>query len=371
MVKIIHTADCHLGSGRTGLSNGKAELKSTFFHILDLCRTEQTDFLLIAGDLFDTPFTHRETADEIAAGFSRLDNTQVIISPGNHDCACMDSLYDTYRFPSNVKLFTSGLDYIDFPEKNTRIFGAGFTSLHEAHSLLPDFSADSPDTINIGVFHGELTNSPQNCLYNPVSEKQIAESGLDYLALGHIHKRSEISRLGNTFYSYCGCPDGRGFDETGSKGIYMGTVGKGECNLRYVELSSRKYIEDSVDISGCGSSHHAALAIVDLLKEKYKDVFSENLYRISMQGTVDPEIILNIPQIRAEVNGFAAFCEISDNTQPEPSALNRLASENTLKGAFIRKMLDIISSSPDNEVLNEALRLGLCAFEREVRSDDN
>lgn len=372
-VKIIHTADCHLGSGRASVKNGKKELKDTFFRILNICRCEQVDFLLIAGDLFDNPFIDRETAGEIADGFSRLDGTYVIIVSGNHDCACADSVYDTFPFPENVKLFTSRLEYCDFPDKNTRIYGAGFGTAHEQSSMLSGFSAPKADTINIGIMHGEVTNSTESCLYNPISDAQIAASGFDYLALGHIHKRSEISKLGSTFYAYCGCPDGRGFDETGSKGIYIGTVGKGECNLEYCELSSRLYITDSVDISGCTSSHQAAVRITEYIKEVCKDIFSENLYKITMTGSINPDVMLNIPQIQAELENYVFFCEVSDRTTPEIAALNQLASEQTLRGVFTRKMLDRITSSPidEQQSLQLALRLGLHAFEREVKLLDN
>ncbi len=372
-VKILHTADCHLGSGRASVKNGKKELKDTFFRILNICRHEQIDFLLIAGDLFDSPFIDRETAGEIADGFSHLDGTYVIIVSGNHDCACADSVYDTFPFPENVKLFTSHLEYCDFPDKNTRIYGAGFGTAHEQASMLSGFSAPKADTINIGIMHGEVTNSSQSCLYNPISDAQIAASGFDYLALGHIHKRSEIAKLGNTFYAYCGCPDGRGFDETGSKGIYVGTVGKGECNLEYRELSSRLYIADSVDISGCTSSHQAALLITDYIKANYNDIFADNLYRISMTGNIGPDAILNTSQIQSEIENNVFFCEISDRTVPELSALKQLATEQTLRGIFTRRMLDRIASSSHDEQQNLqlALRLGLHAFEREVKLLDN
>lgn len=372
-VKILHTADCHLGSGRVSVNSGKKELKDTFFRILDICRCEQVDFLLIAGDLFDSPFIDRETAGEIADSFSRLDDTYVIIVSGNHDCACADSVYDTFPFPENVKLFTSAIKYCDFPDKNTRIYGAGFGAVHEQTSLLSGFTAPKTDTINIGVMHGEVTNSIKSCLYNPISDAQIAASGLDYLALGHIHKRSEIARLDSTFYAYCGCPDGRGFDETGSKGIYIGTVGKGECNLEYRELSSRLYITDNVDISGCTSSHQAAVRITEYIKEICKDIFSDNLYKITMTGSINPDVMLNISQIQSELENYVFFCEISDRTVPELSALKQLATEQTLRGIFTRRMLDRIASSSHDEQQNLqlALRLGLHAFEREVRLLDN
>jgi len=69
-IKILHAADFHIGSSKSGLKesaySGSEEIKNTFFKVLNLCRTESVDFLLIAGDLFDTPFVDSDTFAEIS-----------------------------------------------------------------------------------------------------------------------------------------------------------------------------------------------------------------------------------------------------------------------------------------------------------------
>ena len=371
-VKIIHTGDCHLGSSRKHINSGKRELIDTFLRILSLCRKDTVDFLLIAGDLFDSPFVDRETVSEVAAALAGIPDTQVIIASGNHDCACADSVYDTFAFSENVHLFTSATDYIDFPDKNTRIYGAGFTSTHCSESFFRDFSVNSPDTINIGVFHGEVTTS-SGCLYNPISESQIAASRLDYLALGHIHMRSEILKSGNTFYAYCGCPDSRGFDETGVQGIYMGTVGKNRCELDFVNLSSRLYITDTVDISGASSSHSIAEMILSYLQEIYGINYSDNLYKLTLKGSISPDVIMNSSHISKLVSEYVQFCYILDSTETEILDLDELAKEPTLRGVFVQKMLKRLDNAAPNErtAIHEALKIGLRAFNREVKLLDN
>ena len=64
-VKILHTADLHLGAARTGVKGGKAEIENTFLRIIRLCNAESVDFLLIAGDLFDAPFVSLDDASKI------------------------------------------------------------------------------------------------------------------------------------------------------------------------------------------------------------------------------------------------------------------------------------------------------------------
>ena len=117
MVKIIHTGDLHIGSKRTQVPGGKAEIENTFFNILDLCKTESVDFLLIAGDLFDSPYLPPSDAEKIISAMAQLPNTIIAISPGNHDFVCPGSVYLKHNFPENVVVFTSFMEFVDFPEK--------------------------------------------------------------------------------------------------------------------------------------------------------------------------------------------------------------------------------------------------------------
>ena len=70
--------------------------------------------------------------------------------------------------------------------------------------------------INILAAHADLTN--RKSVYCPMKEWDFAVSGFDYVALGHIHAGGEIEKIGETYYAYSGCPEGRSFDECGVKG---------------------------------------------------------------------------------------------------------------------------------------------------------
>ena len=53
MLKILHTSDWHLGRSLYG-QNRQAEFNAFLNWLMDLLQQEQTDVLLIAGDVFDT-----------------------------------------------------------------------------------------------------------------------------------------------------------------------------------------------------------------------------------------------------------------------------------------------------------------------------
>lgn len=86
--------------------------------------------------------------------------------------------------------------------------------------------------------------------YRPIPLQQIAQSGLDYLALGHVHACSGVQLAGKTAYAYPGCPEGRGFDELGDKGFLAGEVDKGSVKLRFVPFAKRRYEIVTVDVTG-------------------------------------------------------------------------------------------------------------------------
>jgi len=372
-VKIIHTGDFHIGASRTAVHNGKAEIKNTFFKMLNICKSEDVDFLLISGDLFDTPFVDSDTVSEVIRAMSQIPETVIAIAPGNHDCSCPGSVYLNNSFPENVVIFSHAFEFYDFPHKNVRLHGAAFCDRFENQSLLPESISLHPEMINLCVLHGDLVSNISESNYNPITKTQISNSGFDYMALGHIHKRSELQKLGNTYYSYCGCPDGKGFDESGSLGIYMGTVGKGKCDLTYTELSSRKYVFVESDISDCKNSLEISDKIHTQIKTDFHDDFQNNLYRITLTGNVSTDFSPNVPQISESLKSCLYYVQISDKTEPDISDVSSIAAENSLRGIFTSKVLELMNTaSPDEaEKYRLALQLGIKAFEREVTLNDN
>ena len=69
------------------------------------------------------------------------------------------------------------------------------------------------------------------------------------MALGHIHKRTEPLRFGNTVCAWPGCPEGRGFDELGEKGFYQGIVTDGDVRRAMERLRGEFFNIRASDIA--------------------------------------------------------------------------------------------------------------------------
>ncbi len=86
-MKFIHIADVHLGvhpdAGTAYTEKRPKEIWDTFERIIGICQKEQTDLLLIAGDLFHRQPLLRELK-EAEPSFSALTHTKVVLIAGNH-----------------------------------------------------------------------------------------------------------------------------------------------------------------------------------------------------------------------------------------------------------------------------------------------
>lgn len=109
---------------RTGHRNCGRQLQS----VLEVCEEEQTDLLLIAGDIFHGQPLRRELK-ELNYYFAELTHTKVVLIAGNHDYIRKDSYYRTFQWNENViPLFGRELEYVEFPELRTAVYGLSYYS---------------------------------------------------------------------------------------------------------------------------------------------------------------------------------------------------------------------------------------------------
>ena len=243
MVKLLHAADLHLDSAFSALPPEKAvqrraEQRLVLERLTAL--SEGCAAVLLAGDLFDSARVYRDTLEALRAALAAC-RCPVFIAPGNHDALLPGSPYLENGWPENVHIFrTAEPERISLPELD--IYGAGFLRA-EMPAMLDGFRAADPSRLNILVLHGDAENPASP--YDPVSSAALAASGLDYAALGHIHRRGE-RRDGGTLCAWPGCLMGRGFDECGEKGALLVSAEKGACRTEFVPCGARRYERLSV-----------------------------------------------------------------------------------------------------------------------------
>lgn len=273
-MKILHTADWHLDAPAQGYGERlRQKLGQIPEKILEIVQAEHCDLVLIAGDLFDGAYTHH-TYRAVYAALKAME-VPVFITPGNHDFCSPDSPWNKELWPENVHIFRSQqIESVAIPALNCRVYGAGFENI-DCPALLQDFRADCEETYAIGVFHADPTqiNSP----YNPLTKLQVQGSNLDYLALGHIHKADSFT-AGKTLCAWPGCPQGRGYDETGEKGVYLVTL-EDSPTITFCPLDTVQFYDLQAEPANLG----------DVLPP----VGNDNFYRVTLVGSCDtPDLAL-------------------------------------------------------------------------------
>jgi len=381
-LRVLHAADFHLGSPFAALSASKTairqgEQRAAFREVIDLCLKEKIQLLLLAGDLLDQIRFPAEQLRSLIESFAAIPDTTVVIAPGNHDPYTQDSPYVTQPWPSNVHIFSGEFSSFYFPELGAAVWGAAFTGIRAVRTLCPpSFSVQSSgcpeDTIHIVLIHGQIAEtSAEKQLYNPIPRDWIAQSGADYAALGHVHDKSGICRAGNTFYAYPGCPEARGFDEPGPRGVYLGTIAKGAAELSFVPVNQRSYYCPDISVDGADTQQQLEDKIVSSLRAAYGENYMRDAFRITLEGALPADFAPNLASLRERLSSIVFAVRIKDNTHSfiDPEELRR---ETSLRGVFAGLLLDRIrearTSGDEMKALEyeQALTLGLRAFEGEV-----
>ena len=369
MLKILHTADLHLDTAfsledpRTAELR-RNELRAAFVNLMMFVRSKEVDILLIAGDLFDRVNPTKETEEVVLREFAQSARTKIFICPGNHDPYTVDSPYARLSFSDNVHIFDSEtLSYFDLPEWNVSVYGYAFTSHRLPYNPFSNPPKLNEERINILLGHADVGKSASDDCPLPLAE--IAKSGFDYLALGHIHAASGIQREGYSYYAYPGCLEGRDFGECGpGKGALIAVMqknrpGEFEIETKQIRFARRSYEILKLQFEGKESSEDVIAACDKAVREAGYD--EDTLLRLVLEGQL-PEGVTVSKTLLQSVARKVFYLEVKNRTVP---AIDLVSLENdpTLRGAFYQSLKPLFEGTQEEKTLAEkALRYGLVSL---------
>lgn len=349
-MKLIHCADLHLDSPFSGLDAKKAEirrddLRKTFSALIRLTQEEKADALLIAGDLFDGKNVSKLTLDFIISKFSEIADIPVLIAAGNHDPKNTKSYYNLVDWGKNVHIFDIEPEIINI--KGINILGVSFGKQIEEAPLITEQVVPASNLPLVLLMHTDLGGKD----FNPVSREFIAKSNALYFAAGHIHK-GYTEKIGKTLFSYPGCIEGRGFDELEKKGACVVEIDDNEANCRFISLCQRTCNEIKIDVSGLQSYEGI---IGKIMLENNLDL--RNLYKIVLTGEMD--FVIDSSVLCDAISAFDV--KIVDKTVRKTD-YTAISEDYSLKGLFVKKMLEKMELEGETEELKRALGFGLAAI---------
>lgn len=348
-MKFVHMADMHfdapfieLSSNKEILINRRLQQRKAFKDIVEYIKKNNIKYFFIAGDLYEQKYIQKSTIEFINELFKSIPDTKIFITPGNHDPYIKNSFYNQFNWNENVHIFTSRLEKIETNEVD--IYGYGFDDFYMKNTY-DNINIDNPDKINILITHGSLDSSKvEERLYNPLSSKILKDVGFDYIALGHVHKKSFNDYKGQNIV-YPGSTFSMGFDELGDRGIIVGDVDKNKLELEFLKIDSKTFEEFNLDITDILSKEELIENINKL------ELNTNSFYKIILTGKRNFEI--DIMELKKFINNENVL-KIKNNTDIKYD-IEEVSKEVTLKGIFARKILDKINKAIDEEEKNKLL----------------
>lgn len=399
-MRILSAADLHLGAGITAKMRSNRFL--VFHRILKIVKEEHVDVLLISGDFLEQDRISSAEVREVIRELSELE-TQVFISPGNHDPYTIVSKYAEFTWPKNVKVFRDP-ETVVLEELSTTVTGAGFKNIYERESLFPkcievfkqtiqdldswksadsvaDESKSRRNYLHLASFHGEVE---RNSLYNPINKADIARSDFAYVALGHIHKGDlELKRSGNTYYAQTGTSEPLDMGDSGVRGVYLldFAVDNSLRSVQYISTARTVYINLLLDFYNL-NSYQLIIEQLKLEIEQQLNVYRSDIDSLSkgLNGKYNftQDFIFNIRIVGTRSEDFHLDKLMLKNLLDELGIayeklsielgisfdIEKISAENSLRGLYTRKILHEISVADESEkeILREALQLGLESF---------
>lgn len=203
MTRFAHLADCHLGSWKQPeLQNLNFE---SFQKAVDICIKEKVDFIVFAGDLFDSAYPPIEILKEAFTEFKKLKDAGIpcFIVAGSHDSSVSGKTFldvlERAGFCKNIENFELKNDKIILnPTIHGNIAFYGYPGKRaglEVQDLKNISFQDSPGLFKLFVLHTTLNGVKGTMPIDSIDEETLPKA--DYYALGHIHI---VKNYGNIVY---------------------------------------------------------------------------------------------------------------------------------------------------------------------------
>ena len=329
-MKIIHCSDWHLDSAlRANLSPEKAvlrngELRASFGRLVRFAVREAVDAVLIAGDLFDSAHVSLQTASFILEQIRQAPSVRFFYIRGNHDG--QDGVFPS-QLPENLVTFGSNWE-------SHRCGDVVITAIEpEGDEWLTFYDKLKlrGNDLNIVMLHGQVSTQPG---VEQIALPLLRGKNIRYLALGHLHGYQKAPLDLDGEYCYCGCPEGRGFDECGEKGFVLLETAGGQLRSHFVPFAVRTLHEILVDITDADT----VTQILDRMEKASASIAQEDMVKFILQGSYSLQTQKDPVFWQKTLENRFWAVKIKDESRLKID-WEDYANDVSLKGEFIRLVL--------------------------------
>lgn len=255
-MKFIHAADIHLDSPLCGLARYEgapieqmqSATRRAFVNMIELACSEEIDFVLLSGDLYDVDWKDYNTGLFFNQQMSKLReaNIPVFLVLGNHDAG--NSITKQLRLPDNVReLSSQHPETVPLEHLGVAIHGQSFPDKTVTENLSVHYPHALPGYFNIGMLHTALNGRKNHAPYAPCTLSDLLSHNYDYWALGHVHKYEIVHQ--HPWVVFPGNLQGRHARETGAKGCLLVTSLDHHVSLTHLPMDVLRWEICHLDVS--------------------------------------------------------------------------------------------------------------------------
>ncbi len=366
-MRIIHCADIHLDSAlTTHLDKERArsrrkEILDTFRRMLVYASENGVQAVIIAGDLFDSETVSSATVNVVLGEIARHNELEVYYLQGNHDPG--KSIFAGKIIPENLHTFEDRWTYYRLDKNadesrydnemlaDSNIVLAGIELTADNKNSIYDELSIRESDVNIVTLHGQTQAYGIAQGTEDICLDKLKDRGIDYLALGHIHKPKKENLDHRGIYVYPGCLEGRGFDECGAHGFVLVDIDDmtHELKTKFIPFAYRRLYDVQVDITDAADSHDAADMIAEMLYREvnsHESDQSQALVKITVNGSIDVEKEIDMDYLFRQFEDSFYYMKLVDKTNLKVDPL-KYVHDMSLKGEFIRLVLEQDMSDED------------------------
>lgn len=348
-MRFIHMADIHLGAkpdkGYGWSREREKEIYTSFYAALEKARRERVDLVLISGDLFQTPPTHKQL-QEINTQFAKLSPIKIVYIAGEHDFVEPDSASDLFSFSSNIIFLRDVKKQTHYIEEiDTWVYGISYDRGKITAPMYDELIPEGEEGIHILLAHGGDRE------HSPMDFEKLKWSGFDYVALGHRHTPQTLVE---DLMTYSGSLEPLDPTEEGEHGYMYGEITEEKRIVQFISHAKRKYISFTIKVS----LEMTTEEISDKIEEEILNLGEENFYTIILEGNFEGKLDLSY----FELDDRYRILSIVNQTKVYES-LDLLYEQNkdNILGSLIleRKKEDI--SQLEEDALEYAIEALLCS----------
>ncbi len=302
-MKFAHMADCHIGSWKDQKLRD-ISLKA-FTKAVNNCIDEQVDFILIAGDLFNTSLPAIDRLKQVTLKLKQLKDKHIpiYIIPGSHDFSPSGkTMLDVLEKAGLLINVVKGdviegkklkLKFTTDPRTNVKITGMlgkkGMLEKKYYEQLMTE-NLEQETGFKIFMFHSAIDElKPKELEKIKTQPLSLLPKGFDYYAAGHVHyiKEFNIDGYGSIVYPGPLFPNNfRELEQLSCGGFYIIEVdvfNPNIKNIRYEQIKIYNHHSMIID-SNHNTPEQIKQKILDQISNKE---FFQTIVTIRVKGILD------------------------------------------------------------------------------------